>query len=359
MSKILKVTLSFSFLLVLSLKCFSQNIDKITLQNIKQNAENFLKNEQIPGMAISISKNDQLIFSQGFGFSNIKKKQKVYPEKTKFRIASISKTLTALALGKLVDKNLIVLDSSLYKYVPNFPIKKYDFTIRQVGGHIAGIRHYKGREFLINKEMSINDGLNVFKSSKLLFEPQTNYKYSTFGWNLLSVAIQNSAKVDYFSFMNDSIFIPLKMMNSEIENKKLSNSNLTQFYIKRKNKIQKGPKVNNRFKAAGGGYLSTSEDLIRFGNQFIKPILISKNTLKELTTPQILTNGKSTKYGVGIVVSKTKKNLLRLAHSGGGVGATAYLLIYPEKEIVISILTNLSGVNMNKFIIGLENELLN
>lgn len=357
MTNIFRISLLFH--LVLSVKCYSQGIDKITLQNIKQSAENFLKNEQIPGMAISISKKETLVFSQGFGFSNIRKKEKVYPEKTKFRVASISKTLTALALGKLVDKNLIALDSNVYNYVPSFPIKKYDFTIRQVGGHIAGIRHYKGREFLINIEMSINEGLNVFKNSKLLFEPQTSYKYSTYGWNLLSVVIQNSASMDYFSFMNDYIFKPLKMMNTEIENKNLSNSNLTQFYIKRKNKIQKGPKVNNRFKAAGGGYLSTSEDLIRFGNQFIKPTLISKNTLRELTTPQILTNGKSTKYGIGIVVSKTKNNQIRLAHSGGGVGATAYLLIYPKKEIVVSILTNLSGVNMNKFILNLEKEILN
>jgi CubicO group peptidase (beta-lactamase class C family) len=350
---------SILFIFITVKICNAQNIDQSKLKNLQQIAQNFLAKEKIPGMSLSISQKNKIIFSEGFGFSNLKKKAKVYPKKTKFRIASISKTLTSFALGKLIDKNLLSLDSSLYKYVPSFPRKKYDFTVRQLAGHTSGIRHYNGTEFLLNRKMSIKKGLDIFKKSKLLFEPQTKYNYSTYGWNLLSVVIQNASKLDYFDFMKDSVFTPLKMKNTLIENKRKSIKNLTQFYIKRNNTIKKGPLVNNYFKAAGGGFLSTSEDLIRFGNQYIKPTLISENTLNEFTSPQILTNGKSTKYGVGIVISKTKKNILRLAHSGGGVGASAYLIIYPEKEIVISLLTNLSGVNMNNFIKNLEKELLN
>lgn len=353
------VTVTLLFLITFNDVCLSQQSNKYRLKKIQQISQDFLRKEQIPGMSLSISQKDKIIFSQGFGFSNLKTKEKVYPEKTKFRIASISKTLTSLALGNLIDNNLISLDSSLYLYVKDFPKKKYSFTIRQLAGHTAGIRHYKRREFLMNKEMSIEDGLSVFKHSKLLFKPQTNFKYSTYGWNLLSVVIQNASHKDYFSFMKDSVFTPLRMINTEIENKDSSNDNLTQFCIRRKNKIQEGPRVNNRFKAAGGGFLSTSEDLLLFGNQFIKPTLVSQNTLTEFTTPQLLTNGKNTKYGVGIVISKTKNNMLRLAHSGGGVGATAYLIIYPKEEIVVSILSNLSNVNMKNFIIALENELLN
>lgn len=356
MNKTLKIFTSL-LLLLISEVSFSQNENQIA--TIQQIAQDFLNKEQIPGMAITISQKNKIIFSEGFGFSNLRTKEKVYPEKTKFRIASISKTLTSLALGKLIDQNLISLDSSLYRYVPDFPKKKYDFTIRQIAGHTAGIRHYNGTEFLMNKKMSITKGLSIFKDAELLFKPQTNFKYSTYGWNLLSVAIQNASKTAYFSFMVDSVFVPLKMNNTQIENKRKSIENLTQFYIKKNNTIKKGPSVNNYFKAAGGGFLSTSEDLVSFGYQFIQPTLIHKNTLAEFTTPQLLTTGKSTKYGVGIVISKTKHNLLRLSHSGGGVGATAYLLIYPEKEIVISILTNLSNVNLNNFIKTIEIKLLN
>ncbi|WP_439128452.1 serine hydrolase domain-containing protein [Polaribacter sp.] len=337
------------------LLAFNQFLSAQNLKNDKATSlgENFLKEQNIPGMAISVSKKGSLIYSQGFGYLDIKKRQKVNAAKTKFRIASISKTLTALALGKLVDEGKLKLDHSLYNYVPDFPKKKYDFTVRQLGGHLAGIRHYNGREFLLNKRMSIVEGLDVFKDSKLLFKPQTKFKYSTYGWNLLSVAIQNVSGKDYFKYMQEQIFKPLKMNNTCVDftDKKINHK--TKFYILRGNKIIEGPKVNNEFKAAGGGYLSTSEDLVIFGNEFIYPNIISKKTLQELVTPQKTTSGKNTNYGIGIGFKKIN-NTIRFSHSGGGIGASTYLLIYPEKEIVISILTNLSGVKMKNLIKGLE-----
>lgn len=103
----------------------SQFLSAQTLKNDEANVlvENFLQEQNIPGMSISVSKNRALIYSKGFGYSDIKKKQKVNATKTKFRIASISKTLTALALGRLVDDGKLKFDNSLYNYVPDFPKK--------------------------------------------------------------------------------------------------------------------------------------------------------------------------------------------------------------------------------------------
>ena len=105
---------------------------------------------------------------------------------------------------------------------------------------------------------------------------------------------------------------------------------------------------------AGGGFVSTSEDLLLFGNEIIKPSIVSKNIIKDMVTPLQISNGKSTQYGIGIGVTNVKNNTLRYSHSGGGMGATSYLLIYPEKEMVISILTNLSGVGIRKIVNELE-----
>ncbi|MCH3882688.1 serine hydrolase domain-containing protein [Tenacibaculum aquimarinum] len=341
------------FFIVYNVTLFSQNSEE---KNSKANsiAQEFLNSQKIPGMSISVSQKGKIIWSKGFGYSDIINKTKVNPNSTQFRIASISKTLTSVALAKLVDDKKLNLDAILYEYVPKFPKKEYDFTIRQLGGHLAGIRHYNANEFLLNKKMSIVEGLDVFKDSKLLFKPQTKFKYSTYGWNLLSVAIQNASKKDYFQYMEKNIFIPLKMNNTVLDISDKENSNRTQFYIKRKGEIKLGPPVNNEFKAAGGGFLSTSEDLVLFGNEFIKQRIISKSSLKELVTPQKTTNGKNTKYGIGISISKTKKRTVRYSHSGGGVGASTYLLIYPEEEIVIAILTNLSRVGTKILISELE-----
>ncbi|MDD7913011.1 serine hydrolase domain-containing protein [Polaribacter ponticola] len=220
------------------------------------------------------------------------------------------------------------------------------------------MRHYKGDEFLSNKKMTIINGLDLFKNDPLLFKPGTSYKYSTYGWNLLSIVIQNASKKNYLSYMKDEIFSPLEMKNTVVGNPDIAIKNKTIFYIKRNNKIKIAPVVNNIFKAAGGGYLSTSEDLIKFGNELINPTIISKKSFLDLVKTQKTSNQKNTNYGIGVVVSKTKNNHLKYSHSGGGVGASTYLLIYPKQNIVISILTNLSGVRMKNYIKNLEQILI-
>ena len=324
------------------------------IDNAKIVAEKFLKDQQIPGMAISVSIEGKTIWSEGFGYADLLTKRKVDPNNTQFRIASISKTLTAFAMAKLSDDKKLDFDASLYTYVPDFPKKRYDFTLRQVAGHISGIRHYNGSEFLINKKMSIVEGLDIFKNDTLLFKPGTKYKYSTYGWNLLSVVVQNASEKDFNNYMKNSVFTPLQMNNTSLGFSDKDMPNRTAFYVKQNGQIMIAPKVSNEFKAAGGGFVSTSEDLLLFGNEIIKPSIVSKNIIKDMVTPLQISNGKSTKYGIGIGVTNVKNNTLRYSHSGGGMGATSYLLIYPEKEMVISILTNLSGVGIRKIVNELE-----
>jgi len=351
----------FLLLLILNITvCFSQSLGNLQDEKIKTAnnlTEDFLKENKIPGMAISVSKNGKLIWSEGFGYSNIELRTKVSSSKTQFRIASISKSLTAAALAKLVDEDKLIYDESIYTYIPDFPKKKYDFTVRQVGGHIAGIRHYNGQEFVLNKKMTIVEGLDIFKDSPLRFKPETDYGYSTYGWNLLSVVIQNSSKTPFNNYMQETIFKPLKMESTTLDLSDFDMPNRTQFYRKtNSNKIVLGPQVSNEHKVAGGGFLSTSDDLIHFGNEIISPQILSKTSIKELVTPQTLDSGKSTNYGIGFSIGTTQKDTSKYSHSGGGIGASTLLLIYPEENIVISILSNLSQAPIKS--LGKELELI-
>ena len=343
MNKTITIIL-ISFLLISSCKSTIGTF-KESPKTPKDYALNFLIKEKIPGMAISVSKNGTIVWSEGFGYSNISKKTKVSPKTTQFRIASISKPITAVVLATLTDQGKVNVDASLYKYLQDYPKKQYDFTLRQVGGHTSGIRHYKEGEFILNKKMSITEGLNIFKYDSLLFKPQTDYKYSTYAWNLLSEVIQTVAKTPFETYTNNVLFKPLKMDDSVLDYCDSIMPNRTQFYRKTEDfKIKPATQVCNEFKAAGGGFLSTSEDLIKFGNEIISPKLISKASLKDLTEPQILNSGKSTNYGIGFSIGKTKRGTPKYGHSGGGIGASTLLLIYPEEHVVISILTNLSNV---------------
>lgn len=337
---------------------FSQTIDKSysdKIEKAQEIANEFLKSKQIPGMSISASKNGELIWSEGFGYSNVKTKQKVSPSVTQFRIASISKSLCAAALAKLVDDGKLDFDSSIYKYIPDFPKKKYDFTVRQVGGHIAGVRHYKGNEFILNKKMTIVEGLDIFKDSPLKFKPGSDYSYSTYGWNLLSVVVQNVANTEFNKYMKETIFDPLKMSSTSLGLSDMDMPNRTQFYIKTNaGMIKLGVPVSNEHKVAGGGFIATSEDLVKFGNEVIAPKLLNKSSVRELVKAQSTDDGESTGYGIGFGVAKTKNNTPRYSHSGGGMGATTFLLMYPEESIVIAIVTNLSQVPIRELTSALE-----
>lgn len=325
-------------------------------------ANSFLKNEHIPGMAISVSQHGKLIWSKGFGYTDLNSKTRVKPDETIFRIASISKSITGVTLGKLVDNNTIDLNKSIYYYLPDYPKKAYDFTVKQLGGNIAGIRHYKtNKEYALNKKMSISQGLSLFKYEPLLWKPGTKYKYSSPGFVLLSEVMQKAAKTPFTTLVCDSIFKPLKMYNTSMEITNAAVHNLSKFYkLNMVGKPVESKPVANEYKVAAGGFLSTSEDLIKFGNEFIKPQVLSHETIELLSTSQRLNNGYKTGYSIGFSVRTSEKNTPKLFHTGGGVGASSILCMYPEEGIVISILTNLSGVDdMVAFEKKLENIFLN
>lgn len=320
----------------------AEKILSYKIKTAKKIAKKFLRKQEIPGMSISVSQHGDLIWSKGFGYANRTPRIKVEPNKTRFRIASISKSITALTLAKLVDDKIINLNESIYTYLPDYPKKTYAFTVKELGGHLAGIRHYKDNEFTLNKKMSITEGINLFKNDSLLFEPATQFSYNTFGYVLLSEIMQKSSKTNFNDLVKNAIFKPLGMTNTLLEDSEIRIPNKTTFYSEKWNV---STPVTNEYKVAGGGFLSTSEDLIKFGEEIISPKTVSKKALTELITSQKLKSGKATGYGIGFSVETTKNNTPKYYHTGGGVGASTILLIYPEEAIVISVLINKSGVN--------------
>ncbi|MCH4551328.1 serine hydrolase domain-containing protein [Aestuariibaculum lutulentum] len=326
------------------------------IQKAQTIANDFLKKEHIPGMAISVSHNGKLIWSEGFGYSNLKTKTPVKPNETIFRIASISKSVTAVTLGKLVDDGIIDLNESVYYYLPDYPVKKYDFTVKQLAGNISGIRHYKNnKEYALNKKMGITEGLNLFKQDPLLWKPGTKYRYSSLGFVLLSEVIQTAAKIPFKNLVCDSVFSPLKMHHTSMEFSDAPVQNLTNFHkLNIAGKPVESKPVSNEYKVGAGGFLSTSEDIILFGNEFITPKIITQKTLSKLTTSQRLGNGYKTGYGMGLSIRTSINNTPKYYHTGGGMGSSSILCVYPDEGIVICVLTNLSGVSMVEFGNALE-----
>lgn len=312
-----------------------------SIELARQFISDSLRVHNIPGVSIAVSVKGDLVWSEGFGFADLEQKVPVTTE-TKFRIGSVSKPLTAAGLGILYDEGKINLDTLVQAYVPIFPPKKHPITLRQLAGHIAGIRHYRGSEMLISRRfLTVKEGLEIFKDDTLLFAPGERFSYSSYAWNLISAAIEGASGEDFIRFMNKRVFTPLGMTNTIADFSDSLISGRARWYTEDSlGQTINAPFVDNSYKWAGGGFLSTTEDLLKFGNAMLSHKLLKPQTTSMLFTSQKLNDGKETRYGIGWFVRQDAKGRQVVTHSGGSMGGTANLLLYPKEGVVVALLVN-------------------
>jgi len=296
----------------------------------------------VPGAAICVRKDGKLLWSEGFGYADLEQHVPVTTQ-TRFRIGSVSKPLTAAALGLLSEAGKLDWDAPVQRYVPTFPVKRYPITVRQVAGHLAGIRHYRPGEFENQKHYkTVLEGLTIFQDDSLLFQPGTQFAYSSYGWNLLSAVIEGASGESFLSFMDHRVFVPAGMSHTGADFPDSIVPARTRFYTRPDSvgPVVNAPFVDNSYKWAGGGFLSTAEDLAQFGEQMLDGRLLHPATVALLWTSQHTTDGKATDYGIGWDVEQDAAGRRRISHSGGSVGGTANLLIYPAEHLIVAVLVN-------------------
>ncbi len=301
--------------------------------------QKLVSEKRIPGLAITVLEKGKTIFQRGYGYANIETRSPIDPLHTKFRIASVSKPIAATALANMVSEGSIDLDTSFYYYVPYYPKKEWDFTIRQLASHTAGIRSYKGIEFGLNKPYTIKESITFFKDDPLLFKPGTDYHYTSLDWVLISLAMQEVSKIPFEEYVNKKVLQPLKLKNTVAEIQKNNYINIASFYSKNRLGFRDAIAVNNYYKLAGGGFLSTSEDIANFGQAFLDEKVLDKKVLQPFLTSETI-NSKSTYYGLGWQVSEDNNGRPYYGHIGNGVGGYSNFYVYPKEEMVFSILIN-------------------
>ena len=314
---------------------------------------NLIVEHKIPGISVAILQKGDMVVQKGYGFANIEERMKIHPKKTLFRIASISKCITALAFGKMVEEGILDWEDSLYKHVPFFPKKKHDFTLEQLAAHTAGIRGYKGKEYALNRPYSIKDSLEMFQDDDLKFKPGMGYLYNSVDFVLLSVAMQEASGVAFEDYVREKVLHPLKLKHTYAPNEKeLSlrakrDISISEFYTKRATGFRKAVEVSNFYKLAGGGFLSTSHDIASLGQAILEQRLLKKETWGRLLTAQTV-NGKSNYYGLGFQVSQDSQGRAFVGHVGNSVGAYTNFFVYPKDNCVFSILTNCTNPGIQK-----------
>ncbi|NQZ20476.1 MAG: beta-lactamase family protein [Colwellia sp.] len=312
-----------------------------------------------PGISIAVGIKGKKVWAAGYGLADVENKKPITLG-SQFRIGSTSKAVTSLAFGKLLEQNLLQLDDNIEVYLPGLPKALHGITIRQLASHQSGIRNY-GTCFCLpmaeyynnDTYTSVSDALAVFINDELQFQPGSQFSYSSYNYTLLSAVMEKAAKQPFLDLMNRQVFKPLKMNMTAADATGVNIPNQVKFYNVGQGHYQLSYDVDNSNKWAGGGFLSTPSDLVQMTNQLFSGKYLQKSTLATLFEPQKLNNGDVNKqnYALGWRHSITKKpfagksNLHYIHHGGTAAGSSSLLIMFPEYELVVSVLINSSIAN--------------
>jgi serine beta-lactamase-like protein LACTB, mitochondrial len=322
--------------------------------------------QNLPGLSVAVGVDGDIVWAEGFGWADLENQVPVAPD-TGFRVADASKALTSAAVGLLLEKNTLHLDDEIQVHVPEFPKKPWPVTLRQLMAQVAGVPTDHGGEAPRSNPPSGEgspagpcertvDGLHLdnFAERELLFEPGTRYRPSSYGWILVSVAVEAAANEPFFAFMRTQVFEALGMRDTTIDGTTEAIPSHATFYwplFGLAGDTRYGPKParvgDNSCYAGAAAFLSTASDLVRFGMGINSGKLLKPGTVQLLQTPQRLASGEETGYGLGweLETLPLAGQPTRMAGHGSKkefIGGTTYLMTFPERGLVVAMMANIS-----------------
>ena len=326
----------------------------ISFDDARTEAEKILQyliQEQIiPGASVTVAKQGKIIWQRGYGYADITKKTTIDPKNTLFRVASMSKAITGMVLARLQEQKKFDWNTSIYEYIPNYPQKPFDFTVKQLAGHLAGIRTYRANEYTLNKAYSIEQGVNLFKDDILQSAPGTKFLYSSYGINLISLAIEKCLNEKFENVAKEEVFKPLNMWRTFPDRGKIIKDEATPYSRSKKGGLTKAPDVNNYFKLAGGGFLSTSNDIAKMGIAIERHNFLSQPIENEMLKKQCTFDDTEVSYGIGWQNQRDWNGRDYFGHTGMGVGGYGWLSVYPNEQVVIVLLFNVTDPQINIYL---------
>jgi len=311
-------------------------------ERAKERLSAFRERATLPSVSAAVAIDGEVVFAAAVGYADVEG-EVLATTASRYRIGSVSKTLTAGLIGRLLDQGKLDLDRPVTEVLPDYPKKRWPFTPRQLGGHIAGVRHYAGGEYLWRVHYDhVRDGLEMFEEDPLLFEPGTKYQYSSHGFNLLSAVLEVAGEDAYLTLMQREVFDPLELTGVIADHADREIPDRVKFYEVVDGASRESPVVDLSHKWAGGGFLGTPTDLARFGSAFLHDRYVSAPIRDMLITSQKTSDGRDTGYGIGWQVRSTTPGARVFGHSGGSVGGRTDLVVRPDTGVVVAVTANAS-----------------
>ncbi len=340
-----RLSINIFLIFLLHINLFSQNITK----KLDQYLNDYYLNKNIPSISAGLLHDGKIIWLDAKGYADIENNIPA-TKNTIYRIASVSKIITAVAIMQLVEEGKIKLDDDIRKYI-QFPAKRWKFTVRQLLSHTAGIRTYKNTGEFESKDFfkSTQEVINYLAKDSLVYEPGTRYLYTTLSYNLLAAIIENVSGISFPDYINKNIIKPAGMKSTYTDLQRNIIRDRSKGYDRNESRqIQNAALADLSIKIPGGGLLSTSEDLLLFSDCLLSGKLIKLTSLDSMIVPTKLRSGKTINYGLGIAFGIDESGRKYISHSGTGTGFTSLLLIYPDEKIAAVHLMNIRDRNLGE-----------
>ena len=306
-------------------------------------ARALLVKEDVPALSVAAAVDGEIVWAEAFGVADVERRTPVTP-RTRFRTGSVSKTLTAAAVALLHERGRIDLDAPIQTYVSAYPRKQWTITPRHLLGDVAGVDGAPRGHCT-----SLDQALQAYAGEPIGFEPGTEYRFSTYGWILLSAAVEAAAKEPFATFMSRELFEPLGMDRTVLEGEDEDPDIVSLFPgIRSDIGLEDAPLADYACFFGAGRFLSTPSDLVRLGSAMMVPLkpdtttrgLLKPETITLFQTPLRLKSGASTGFALGWKVDSVPlagAQLRVIRHRGNFRGGASSLSVFPDRGLVVAV----------------------
>jgi len=299
--------------------------------------------QQVPAMTVAVAVSGRIVYSKAFGYADL---ENAVPASTQtlIRTASIAKSITAVATMTLVEAGKLDLDAPVQKYCPPFPLKQWPITTRELLSHTSGIRHYaEGEPEHTQHYRWMADGFALFAAEPLLFQPGAGFQYSTYGYTVAGCVVEGAAGTPFQDYVAAHVLRPAGMSHTLVDDAFAVVPHRARGYQKIHGEVRNAALMDSSYKIPGGGYVTTAEDLVNFGQALLDGRLLQAASVAQMWVPTKVSGNDS--YGLGFKVLDGGRFVM---HSGGQAGTTTRLLIVPEAHVSLALLANMDGVPLDE-----------
>jgi len=345
--------------LIRILLLFSLPWSQLFAGNVADKIDVFLKhchaNGQFNGNVL-VAISGKIIYYQSFGISNINPVEPLHLN-SQFRLASVSKSFTAMAIMILKERGKLDYEDEIIKYLHELPYT--GITIRHLLNHTSGIPKYEDlceqywdieQKNFLDKKYATNDdiiALLVEHHPKVLFELGSKYGYSNTGYVLLASIVSRASGEPFEKFLKNNIFDPLDMSYSLVYSA-IRNDPMEHRVYGYRLALNGSDYLPNDFHymsgiAGDGAIYSSTGDLFKWDRGLYTEKLVSKSTLEEAFSPTILNDGNISNYGFGWGIDTSISGKKVVSHGGGWIASRTWILREIEEDNTIILLTNHSS----------------